>query len=100
MNKPDLYEVFYDILGSRNIYYQPPETIKLKYPCVIYKLNNFNTIYANDNPYISTKRYTITIIDKDPCSVIPEKVQKLQMCSFDRTYVADNLNHWVFNLYY
>lgn len=96
----DLHFILCDILGSNNVYFQPPESVKLKYPCIIYKLNDMNIDYADDKIYSYKKRYSITFIDKDPDSLIHEKIFELPYCSFNRSYAADNLNHWVYDLYF
>ena len=87
-------------LGSTNVYYQPPETVKLLYPCIIYSRSSVFTQFANDNPYRLKTRYQVKVLDKNPDSIIPAKIAMLPMCSFDRSYKADNLNHDVYNLYY
>ncbi len=81
------------------IYFQPPETVKIEYPCIIYQVKTGDTEYADDY-YRFTKQYDVIVIDKNPDSVIPYHVAMLQMCRMDRAYTADNLNHWTFNLYY
>lgn len=88
------------ILGSSFIYFQPPESVKMNYPCIVYTLGDIDTKYADDKTYLNTKRYEVSIIDYDPDSEIPDKMMSFPMCSFDRSYVANNLNHWVFNLYF
>ena len=82
------------------VYFQPPETIKLTYPCIIYSRDSANTIYANNKPYCNTWRYQLMVIDKDPDSVIPKILATLPMCRFNRHYTKNNLNHDVFNIYY
>lgn len=82
-----------------SLYFQPPETVKIEYPCIIYTLNDIQTDYADDNPYNQNKSYRLTIVDKNPDSNIPDKISKLQLCTFDRFYASDNLNHWVFICY-
>ncbi|MCD8159451.1 MAG: hypothetical protein LUD77_11395 [Clostridiales bacterium] len=99
-NRLELHQILVDILGSENVYFQPPESVKLSYPCIIYNLNNINTRNADDRHYLLTNNYTITFISKDPDSEVPYSILGLPMCSFDRSYTADNLNHWVFNIYY
>lgn len=89
-----------DILGSHNVYFQPPETVKLLYPCIIYARNSVDTTFADDIPYSNQIQYRITVIDKNPDSIIPSKVAMLPMCRFDRHYTKDNLNHDVYNIYY
>lgn len=83
-----------------NVYFQPPENVKLAYPCIIYKRDYAQVQFADNNPYRNTKRYMVTVIDRDPDSAIPDKVAALPMCIFNRFYTADNLNHDVFNLFF
>jgi len=99
-NRLDLQTLLETILGSRNVYFQPPSTVQMKYPCIIYELDNFDTKYANDQLYKTRTRYQVTVVDKNPDSEIPAKVAKLPMCAFNRHHTADNLNHDVYNLYY
>lgn len=100
MTRIELHEELCDVLGSRNVYFQPPESIKMKYPCIVYNLSSGDTKYADDYVYSFTRRYNVTIIDKDPDSEIPDGMSRFKMCSFDRMFTSDNLNHFVFNLYY
>lgn len=95
-----LHQMLVDILGSDHVYFQPPESVKLVYPCIIYQYETANTQFADDFPYAFTKRYQITIIDPDPDSEIPDKVGNLPRCLNDRNFTVDNLNHYTFNLYY
>ena len=88
------------LIGSRNVYFQPPESVRLKYPCILYSRSNEKVGFANDKPYTRQKQYQITVIDKDPDSVISKKIETLPMCAFDRSYTLDQLNHNVYNLYY
>lgn len=83
-----------------NVYFQPPENIQLQYPCIIYKRDYAVTEFADDNPYTHTKRYMVTVIDRDPDSIIPDKVAALPMSIFNRFYTADNLNHDVYNVFF
>lgn len=88
------------ILETKNVYFQPPPTVEMKYPCIVYRRDKANTIFADDKPYQNAKRYQVIVVDRDPDSVIPAKVAALPMCIFDRFYTADNLNHDVYNLFF
>ena len=88
------------LLGSRNVYFQPPPSVKMKYPCIVYSLSDIDTKFADNNPYSNSRRYQLTAIDPNPDSTIPDKLALLPMCIFDRSYTADNLNHYAFNIYY
>lgn len=95
-----LHQILRDVLGTGNVYFQPPENLQMKYPCIIYGRVKPNTKYANNDLYAQTKRYKVTVVDKNPDSLIPDKVARLPLCIFDRHYNKDNLNHDVFILYY
>lgn len=95
-----LHDILCRISGVKKAYFQPPESEKMEYPCIRYSLDEISAQYANDRTYRKTDRYMVTVIDKDPDSDIPNAVLNLPMCSFDRFYTADNLNHWVFQLFY
>ena len=96
----ELQDVLREILGTDQVYFQPPPTIKLVYPCIIYKRDYQLTTFADDRPYSIKKRYQVTVIDEDPDSVIPDKVAELPLCIHDRFFTADNLNHDVFKLFF
>ena len=96
----ELQTILKDILGSNNVYFQPPNGLQIKYPCIVYSRDDMKTEFANDKPYSNTKRYQVTVIDQNPDSDIPDKVSLLPMCSFNRFYTADNLNHDVFTLFF
>lgn len=88
------------ILESREVYFQPPANVQMKYPCIVYKRDVAVAKFADNNPYRYTKRYMVTIIDRNPDSIIPDKVATLPMCIHNRFFTADNLNHDVFILYF
>lgn len=96
----ELQTLLEGLLGSRNVYFQPPASLVMKYPCIRYELSNIDTIFANNSPYKQKKMYKIVVIDQNPDSIIPDKVSELQLCIFDRRYSVNNLNHTVYNLYY
>lgn len=89
------------ILGSRNVYFQPPESIKLSYPCIVYDYSGERNEHADNTVYKMKNVYTITIIDRNPDSTIGTKMRNtLMYCRFSRSYSADNLHHFVYELYY
>lgn len=83
-----------------NVYFQQPATIKMKYPAIRYSLSDLDKRSANNDAYAMFKAYEIIVIDSNPDSEIADKIAALPMCSFSRFYTADNLNHFVYKLYY
>lgn len=95
-----LQEILVNILGSNNVYFQPPETIRLQYPCIIYERSDIDKKYADNRAYMSMVRYSLTLITRSPESNLIKAILELPYCSYDRYYAADTLNHDVFTLYY
>ena len=97
----ELDSKFREILGSDNVYFQPPESMKINYPCIIYFKTSVPSRYANDMIYKYDQSYTVTVIDKDPDSEIPFTLMKsFQYCKLDNFYRTDNLNHTKLTLFY
>lgn len=95
-----LHTLLKTILGSNNVYFQAPANVELKYPCIMYKRERISVKHADNTPYFHKKKYSITVIDSDPDSSIPDQIALLPMCSSDRNFRANNLNHDVFTLYF
>lgn len=99
-----LHDVLCDILSCPNhgeecrVYFQPPSSIKMKYPAIVYALDNIENAFANDGVYLSSRKYSITLIDRDPDSSFIGKISSLPTCRFNRHYTKDNLNHDVFTI--
>lgn len=96
----DLQVLLVEILGSDHVYFQPPENVKIEYPCIIYKRDFILLDWADNKSYLKGNRYLVTCIDADPDSEIPDKIAALPKCVYDRFYTADNLNHNVFKLFF
>lgn len=96
----NLQRKFEETLGSRNVYYQPPESIRLQYPAIIYKHSGNRTIHADDRNYIKINEYSVTLIDRNPESEFVDYILDYPKCRLDRVFTSDNLNHWVFTIYF
>ena len=88
------------VSGMERLYFQPPESVRMTYPCIRYELEDLPARRADNSAYTIHLQYSVTVIDKDPDSVYPERILNMPMCMFDRFYTADNLNHWVFRISY
>lgn len=82
-----------------HVYFQPPATLQMQYPCIRYERNGSSVQRAANALYRRAKRYQITVIDRSPDSTLPDQVEELSFSEFDRWFAADNLNHWVFNVF-
>ena len=96
----ELHNKLIELLGNKNVYYQPPESVKMEYPAIIYSKADIDKKYADNSAYLLTKQYEIIVVDKKPDNPVIDKLLALPMCSYNRTYKSDNLNHDILTLYY
>lgn len=96
-----LHEELCTLLGSRNVYFQSPESVKMQYDAIRYGLGGIDVKRANNKAYNSTNQYDGVVITRNPDTDIPKKLlAHFEMIRFGRPYTADNLNHYPFTLYY
>jgi len=93
-----LHEVLVELLGSTNVYYQPPSTVTMKYPAIVYSRDGIGSKYANNNVYGTAVIYGIIVIDKNPDSLIPGKVALMPTAKHNSNYISNNLNHDAFTI--
>lgn len=85
---------------DKKAWFQPPATVKLTYPTIIYKHDDTDVKHANNVPYIVERRWQVTVIDENPDSPIVSAMEWWPKCTVSRKFEAENLNHTVFDLYF
>lgn len=98
--QPELQEMLEELINSPNAYFQPPASVEMQYPAIVYSISDITNTYADNSIYQQNTAYELVVIDQDPNSELTRKVSNLPMCRFVRRYVADNLNHDVFILFF
>lgn len=98
--RTDLQTELETLLGSDKVYFQPPSTIKISYPCIIYELADVKTLHANNKVYKTDKGYKVTLIHKDPDNDIVDKLIDFPKSKYNNSFTSDNLNHYVFTIFY
>lgn len=96
----ELHNKLVALFGNNHVYYQPPENLKMEYPCIRYSKSDITSRHADNINYVNKTSYEIVIIDKHPDNVVIEKILELPLSSYDRHYISDNLNHDVIRIYY
>ena len=99
-SRVELHEELKSLLGSKNVYYQAPDSVKMEYPAIRYSRSDVDVKHANNKPYLHKNEYEITVIDRKPDNAVIDKLLEMPMCTYDRHYTADNLHHDVLTLYY
>lgn len=98
MTRTELQKKLEGIPGVRGVYYQPPESLKLKYPAIIYSRASIGNTHADNSVYRQDISYELIVIEYDPEGAITKAVSQLPMCRHNRHYVSDGLNHDVFTI--
>lgn len=96
----ELQTLLESLIPNGTVYFQPPAEISMTYPCIVYKRDRAASEHADNLTYRYTKRYQVTVIDRDPDSDIPDRVKELPLCRHAAFFVAHSLNHDVFDLYF
>lgn len=101
-NRLSLHQELVDLLGSNNVYFQPPESIKMKYPCFVYERDGMNAKLADDEKYTTSIRYQLIYISKNPDTndFIQDVLKRFKYIRYDRHMTTENLNHEYFSIYY
>lgn len=95
-----LHQELKSVLGTNQVYFQPPESMKLEYPCIIYKLTGFFDVHADNDKYHTKRQYEAILITRDPDDAAIDKLHALQYCSLSTPYASNNLNHYPFKIFY
>lgn len=94
----ELHAELCDVLGSRNVYYQPPPSLKLKYPAIVYHLEGIENIFSGNRVYMQNCTYRVIMISGEPDSNIVGKISILPKSRYINHYTSDNLYHDVFRI--
>lgn len=96
-----LHEELKRVTGIKNVYFQPPESIKLKYPCVIYSKQPFRTVRANNTAWINNRPYRVVIVCSDGDNKFAEMLLNgFKYCSYDSRYISNNMYHDSLTIFY
>lgn len=98
-NRMDLDKILREILGTGNVYFQPPATIKMNYPAIVYSRSSISNNMADNDVYLQSRIYQVIVIDKNPDSKIVDEMSTRPSFRFSNHYVADGLNHDVFTVF-
>lgn len=100
MGQPQVQTLLEGLLGSNQVAFQPPDDIVMEYPAIVYNLDFEDVKRADNRSYARKLRWSVTLISRDPEDPVREKIADLPMCSMERAFRSNRLNHTVFNLYY
>lgn len=96
----ELHHKLCHILGSDEVYFQPPSKVRMQYPAIVYKLSDLQDVRADNRLYKVTACYEAVLMHKDPSNRTYIDLINMPMTKFVRYFAKDNLNHYVYRIYY
>lgn len=97
-SREETHRLLVEHAGGAKVYFQPPESYKMEYPCIVYERTNVPAIYADDMPYITRPVYQVTAIERNPEAPLGFRIGSIPGAQFNRHFVSDNLHHNVYTL--
>ena len=98
--RSELHVILKGLEGVKDAYFQPPSNATIDEPCIIYQREASFVSRADDILWWLKKRYQVIVVDRNPDSLIPDQVEGLPYTKFDRFYVSNGLNHFVYQLFF
>lgn len=96
-----LHEELKEILGSDHVYHNPPENIKMKYPCIVYFEDPTEVWHADNAAYVKPHAWDLTYISSDTNMVMVDVIMDhFRYANHTAHYRADGLVHDTFKIYF
>lgn len=104
----DLHSEFKSLLGTSSkignearCFFQPPESLKLTYPCIIYSRERPDVTRADNLMYRRVHRYAVNYLTFDPDDSMIDTIEShFPMCRLVRVNTLNGLNHYHYDLFY
>lgn len=87
-------------LGTRNVYFQQPASVQMKYPAFRFNISDITNQHADNIHYFQRTAYNLTYITEDADDPMVQEIAKWQYCKYDRWYASGNLNHYVYTIFF
>ena len=84
--------------GNLHLYFEPPTSVSMKFPAIIYTKNRIENRNANNRVYKQDDEYLVTVVDKDPDSAINRAVSMLPKSRWERGFVSNNMHHFIYTI--
>lgn len=90
-----LYYMLQEISGYENrVYFNPPESVKVTYPCIVYSLLDITQFHADNRPYFGYDSYQVThIYASIGQHELTRRLLEQEGFSFSRSFRSDGLYH-------
>lgn len=90
-------------LGSQNVYFEPPKSAKINYPCTVFKRTTMSSRSADNRIYKKDDAYDVTLISRMPDDEMVHILldnNEFNKVRHIRHYEMDGLHHDQFKIFY
>ncbi len=95
-----LQSLLREILGSDQVHYVKPGSLEMVYPAIVYNRQRSDVKHANNDPYNIQKSYSLTAMSRNADDPLFDKLERLRMCTLERTYEMDQLHHHAYTIFF
>lgn len=101
LKRVDIQEKFKFLLGSNNVYYQPPANLKMKYPAIVYSLDGLDVKRFDNTRLINKNCFSVTHIYRNESENLVETMLKnFVYISFDNRSIVDGIYNDHYTIYW
>lgn len=101
LKRVDIQEKFKFLLGSDNVYYQPPANLKMKYPAIVYSLDGLDVKRFDNTRLINKNCFSVTHIYRNESENLVETMLKnFEYISFDNRSIVDGIYNDHYTIYW
>lgn len=94
----DLQRYLESLVGKGRVYFEPPETLKIQYPCIVYNLSRFDPVSADNLSYTVHQDYDVQYITREPEPDIPLKLAYSKRFRAGQHFVSDGMHHFNYSV--
>lgn len=89
-----ILQSFMDDDKQEQVYFNPPENLRMKYPCIVYHTRSLDHDHADNQPYFIYDVYDVIVIYRTMDDAhIAKDMANSPGFEYDRFYNSDNLHH-------
>ena len=94
-----LHQEFIRILGNAcNVYFMPPQEMRLSYPAIVYYLGGGSDSYADNVRFLPRTTFDVTLIENEPLSPKVDEIRDLKHSSYMTSFKKDHLHQHQFKI--
>jgi len=93
-------QLYLENVSGVKVYFNPPETVQLTYPCIVYNRDYIYNHHADNKIHLQENRYVVNVLDKKVDGDIFKIISKLPRCRYKNHSFKNGISQDSFTLYF